>query len=95
MRKLRSVEVAPTIVSLNESLEDIRLAEMERFRSRLGQLTPAQERALEGLTKGLINKIAHQPIVELKQMADHPEGARFVEFVRRAFKLHHRPKNND
>jgi glutamyl-tRNA reductase len=58
-------------------------------------LTPAQEQALEGLTKGLINKIAHQPIVELKQMADHPDGTRFVEFVRRAFKLHHRPKNHD
>ncbi len=95
MRKLKSVEVAPTIVSLNQSLEEIRVAELERFRSRLGQLTPAQEQALEGLTKGLINKIAHQPIIELKQMADHPEGARFVEFVRRAFRLHHRPKNND
>lgn len=93
MRRMKSVEVAPTIVSLNESLEDIRVSELERFRSRLGDLTPAQEKALEGLTKGLINKIAHQPIVELKQMADHPDGTRFVEFVRRAFKLHHRPKN--
>ena len=93
MRRLKSVEVAPTIVSLNESLESIRISEMERFRSRLGHLSPTQQQALDGLTKGLINKIAHQPIVEMKQMADHPDGTRFVEFVRRAFKLHHRSRN--
>jgi glutamyl-tRNA reductase len=93
MHRLKSVEVAPTIVSLNESLERIRVGEMERFRSRLGDLSPTQQQALDGLTRGLINKIAHQPIVEMKQMADHPDGTRFVEFVRRAFKLHHRSRN--
>ncbi len=95
MRRLRSVEVAPTIVSLNRSLETIRQAELERFRSRLGDLSPSQQQALDGLTKGLMNKVAHAPIVELKQMADHPEGARFVEFVRRVFRLHHHRHKQD
>ena len=87
MERLKSREVAPTIVSLQEQLEQVRLSELERVRGRLGALTPQQEEALDALTRGIINKIAHGPITELRKHAGHPHGIHVVDYVRRFFRL--------
>ncbi len=88
VQRLKTHQVAPTIVSLQDRLERLRRAELERHRSKLGSLTPQQEEAIEALTRGMINKIAHSPISQMKQLASHPDGLHFVEFVKRAFNLH-------
>ncbi len=85
--RLKQREVAPTIVSLQQQLECIRAAELERVRSRLGGLTPQQEEALEALTRGIVNKIAHGPISELRRNAADPNGLPYLEVVRRVFRL--------
>lgn len=85
--RLKAREVAPTIVSLQEQLEQIRQAELARYRARLGSLTPEQEQALEALTRGIVNKIAHGPIAELRRQAARPEGLEAIEVIRRAFRL--------
>ena len=87
MHRLKTHEVAPTIVSLQSELEDLRRAEVNRFRAKLGPLDPEQEKALESLTRSIINKIAHPPISEMKKLASHPDGLHFVQFVKRAFNL--------
>ena len=87
VHRLKTHEVAPTIVSLQSELDDLRRAEIERFRSKLGTLDPQQEKALEALTRSIVNKIAHPPITEMKKLASHPDGLHFVEFVKRAFNL--------
>jgi len=87
MHRLKTHEVKPTIISLNEELDRMRRAEIERFRSKLGELTPQQEQAIEALTTGLMKKVAHHPITNMKKLANHPNGIEFVEFVRRAFNL--------
>jgi glutamyl-tRNA reductase len=87
MHRLKTHEVRPTIVSLQEQLESVRVAEIDRFRAKLGPLTPEQERALDSLTRSMINKIAHPPISQMKQLASHPDGLHFIEFVKRAFNL--------
>jgi glutamyl-tRNA reductase len=84
---LRGAQLGPTIASLQGHLEELRVAEIERFRGKLGGLTPEQEQAVEALTRGILNKVAHQPITEMKRMAGHPDGSRYVEFVRRTFNL--------
>jgi len=87
VHRLKTHEVAPTIVSLQSELDDLRRAEIQRFRSKLGTLDPQQEKALEALTRSIVNKIAHAPITEMKKLASHPDGLHFVEFVKRAFNL--------
>ena len=87
LRRLRGAQLGPTIASLQKQLEDMRQAEVERFRAKLGPLSPDQEKALEALTRGMMNKVAHHPITEMKQMAGHPDGRRYIEFVRRTFNL--------
>ena len=87
--RLQAREVAPTIVSLQEQLEQLRQAEVERVRGKLGALTAQQEEAIEALTRGIVNKIAHGAISELRKNAGHPHGLHLVETIRRLFRLDH------
>ncbi len=85
--RLQTLEVVPTIVSLQDHLETIRQAEIDRVRGRLGHLSPEQELAVDALTHGIINKIMHTPISTLKTAARDSEATTIVETVRRLFNL--------
>jgi glutamyl-tRNA reductase len=85
MARLKVAEVAPLIVGLQDQLEQIRVGEMERVRHKYGPFTPQQEEALESLTRGIVNKIAHGPISEIRSHAGHPEGAHVIAAIRKAF----------
>jgi glutamyl-tRNA reductase len=85
--RLRAKEMGPTIANLQQQLEAIRQGEVERMRGKLGNLTPQQEQALEAVTKGIINKIAHAPITELRRHAENPNGIHLVEVIRKVFRL--------
>ena len=85
--RLQSREVVPTIVSLQEQLESMRVNEVARMRKKFGALSPEQEEALEALTRSIINKIAHGPISELRKQASAPEGRYFVTTIRKVFRL--------
>jgi glutamyl-tRNA reductase len=86
--RLHTLDVVPTIVSLQDHLETIRQAEIDRVRGRMGTLTPDQEMAVEALTRGIINKVMHTPITTLKTAAKESEVTTIVDVVRRLFNLH-------
>jgi glutamyl-tRNA reductase len=85
--RLKTREVVPTIVGLQDQLEQMRAAELARMRGKFGALTPEQEQALEALTKSLINKVAHGPISELRRRASDPDGHQFIAAIRKVFRL--------
>jgi glutamyl-tRNA reductase len=87
MQRLQQRGAAPLIVSLQQQLEATRLAEMERLRSRMATLTPEQRDLVDALTRGILNKIAHGPISELRRLAASPDGADGLDALRRAFRL--------
>ena len=58
---------------------------MERYSSRLGSLTLEQRQAVEALTRGILNKILHGPITELKSGAGQPEHVALVSLIRKIF----------
>ena len=93
--RLQTLDVVPTIVSLQEHLETIRQAEIDRVRGRLGPLSPEQELAIEALTRGIINKIMHTPISTLKTAAREPEATTVVDIVRRLFNLQEKKKDDN
>jgi glutamyl-tRNA reductase len=72
---------------LQDHLETIRQAEIDRVRGRLGRLDPEQELAVEALTRGIINKVMHTPITALKVAARDPEATTVIDLVRRLFNL--------
>jgi glutamyl-tRNA reductase len=85
--RLQTLDVVPTIVSLQDHLETIRQAEIDRVRGRLGTLSPEQELAVETLTRGIVNKIMHTPVTTLKTAAREAEATTLVDVVRRLFNL--------
>jgi glutamyl-tRNA reductase len=87
MARLKVAEVTPLIVGIQEQLEQIRAGEIDKARRKFGPFTPEQEQAIEMLTRGIINKIAHGPISELRNHAGQPEGAHVVAAIRKAFHL--------
>jgi glutamyl-tRNA reductase len=86
MAWLSSLEIAPTIVDLRRRLHAIGEEELRRFRSRLGGLSPDQEKALGEMTEGLVNKLLHHPIQALKRAAANGGGER-LSFLREIFGL--------
>jgi glutamyl-tRNA reductase len=90
-QRAQTAEVVPTIVSLQQHLETLRQAELDRVRGRLGTLSPEQEMAVEALTRGIINKIMHTPITTLKSAARDPESTTVVDVVRKLFNLRAEP----
>jgi glutamyl-tRNA reductase len=85
--RMQTLSVVPTIVSLQEQLETIRQAEIDRVRGRLGKLTPEQELAVEAMTRGIVNKVLHAPITTLKSAAKDAEATTMIELIRRVFNL--------
>ena len=53
----------------------------------MGSLSPEQEQAVDSLTRGIINKILHEPMTQLKSVAQHPDSLRVVDIVRKVFNL--------
>jgi glutamyl-tRNA reductase len=85
-RRIETLDIVPTLVDLQATAEDIRQAELHRAHSRLQSLTPAQQSAVEALTRGLMNKFLHQPLQALKAAASHGDLAT-VDAIRAAFQL--------
>ncbi len=84
----RSVrEVAPLITALRARGEDVRLGELERFRSRLGALDPETREAIEALSKGIVNKLLHDPTVVVKDAAGTARGELYADALAALFEL--------
>lgn len=87
LQRLRTHEAAPAIVALNARLEEIRLGELERYRAKLRGLSPEERAAVEALTRGIVNKVAHHPIRQVKRSAADPRSSITVEDIERVFGL--------
>ncbi len=81
---MRTRQIGPVIQTLQESLERLRAAEVERVRGKLGNLTQQQEQAIEQLTRGIVNKIAHGPIAALRRNAG---DSSVIDRIRNIFRL--------
>ncbi len=87
LKRLASRDVVPTIVALEDRLNQIRAAELDRYQGKLAGMTPEQREVVDALTRGMMNKILHGPITELKSGAGEPESATLVKLISKIFGL--------
>lgn len=67
----RSLETVPTISCLRDKIELIREQELEKALSRLGsEFSEKHQDVIESLTRGIVNKILHDPMVQLRAQQD-------------------------
>lgn len=77
---LRILDKGETLGLLRQKMHDSARNEIERFRPRLGALTPEQEAIIEQLLLSTINKIAHPIFYALRR--SHEAGAtEFAEIL--------------
>jgi glutamyl-tRNA reductase len=85
--RLRDVEVIPTIVSLRERLESIRLAELKRAVARVPDATAETHAAMEALSSAIVNKILHAPVTKLRESSRAGAGRSWTTLVQELFGL--------
>lgn len=84
----RSQETTSTIVSLRNKMESIRSQELEKALSRLGtDFTEKHQAIVEALTVGIINKILHHPMEQLKMQRDLESRQQAMEALQLLFNL--------
>jgi len=84
---LGTLAVAPTIIDLTNKAEEIRAAELKRSLARLGPLSEEQIEALDILTRSLMQKMLHDPILFIKHAGHRDRKDRYVELARKLFNL--------
>jgi len=85
---LHTLSVKPIIMDLKKQAEQIREQELQRARRRLGaELSDIDSEVLEELTRRIINKMLHSPIVHLRKHAGDEMAASFPTTVRTLFGL--------
>ena len=80
-------EVAPLIAALHGRSDEIRDSELDRFTSRLQDLSPKEREAVEALVQGIIGKMLYRPTVRLKDAAGTARGERLADALRDLFDL--------
>jgi glutamyl-tRNA reductase len=80
-------EVAPLVSALRSRGEDVRLAELERFRSKLGGVDARTAEAIEALTRGIVAKLLHEPTVRVKEAAGGARGELYADALSALFDL--------
>ncbi len=83
-----SLEAVPVINKLRSDLELIRKEELQKALSRMGPDFSARERkVVEALTKGIINKILHTPVTQLRSPQSRQERQISLKIVEKLFSL--------
>ena len=78
---------APVIASLRARAESLRVAELERHRAQLADLTEEEWEHVDAATRAALAKMLHEPTMLLKETAGTPRGERLVEALRILFDL--------
>jgi glutamyl-tRNA reductase len=81
----RAARLAPLIEALRERGEEVRAGELRRLASRLAHLAERDRETVEALTRGIVNKILHDPIVRVKDLSGR--GAEHAKALAELFGL--------
>ena len=85
---VRSLETVPTISCLRSKVEDIRTQELEKALSRLGsEFAEKHQEVIEALSRGIVNKILHEPMVQLRAEQDIEARRRCLKSLQMLFDL--------
>ena len=84
----RSRETVPTICCLRQKIETIREQELEKALSRLGsEFTQKHQDTVEALSRGIVNKILHEPMVQLRTQRDIEDRHLALQTLQKLFAL--------
>jgi len=86
-KRIAAQDAVPTIVELQQRLETIRNAELEKCLRRVGPVTAEQREAIEMMTTQMVNKILHYPILQLREAEEPQDRESLRKTIRKIFGL--------
>ncbi len=91
---VESLDYDEVVKKLRLMAEQIRRREVARFkRSYSDKVDEDVMEGVERLTRALLNKILHEPTINIKLFMEHPEGDMYIELLKRIFKIEHSKKD--
>lgn len=92
----RSLETVSTISCLRDKMETIRTQELEKALSRLGsEFAERHQEVIEALTRGIVNKILHDPMVQLRAQQDIEARRKAMQALQVLFNLETEPQSGE
>jgi glutamyl-tRNA reductase len=83
----REARLVPTIRALRARADQVRQRELAKAARQLSGLDEQQRAAVEAVTRGLVNKLLHDPMVRGKALAARPDGDLYVAALRELYGL--------
>jgi glutamyl-tRNA reductase len=80
----RSLALGPAIAELREWAESIREREVEKM-TRKQELTDEQRAEVDKLTKGIVNKLLHRPMTQIRELVRGTDGQVYLEAFQEIF----------
>lgn len=81
---VQQMDLSPTIAQLSKKFESIRRGEIQRH---FPKSDASQREALDALTKAIVNKILHDPILLMKTEEVKEGAPKYSEILRKLFRL--------
>ncbi|MGQ0577042.1 MAG: glutamyl-tRNA reductase [Pseudonocardia sp.] len=83
----RSAEVTPTVTALRRRACEVIDAELLRLASRLPDLDPEVRAEFARSVRRVVDKLLHTPTVQVKRLAEGPDGSSYAAALRELFEL--------
>lgn len=83
----RSAEVTPTVTALRRRASEVIDAELLRLSSRLPDLDPVVREEFARTVRRVVDKLLHTPTVQIKRLAEGPDGDSYAQALRELFEL--------
>lgn len=83
----RSAAVTPTVTALRRRASEVIDAELLRLTSRLPDLEPRVRAEFARTVRRVVDKLLHTPTVQIKRLAEGPDGGSYAAALRELFEL--------
>ncbi|WP_196593661.1 glutamyl-tRNA reductase [Pectinatus sottacetonis] len=87
IERFRYLSFRPVMVLLTDKADRIRRREVKRAMNKLEDITPAQEKAVENMSKMIVRKLLREPMSKLNSSAGTPQEKFYIEAMKKLFKL--------
>ncbi len=86
-RWLNGLKVVPTIVKLKKRFEDIKDTEVKKALFKFEHVSERERKIIEAMASGIISKILHDPLTNLKKESSTSLGALYMDSLQQLFEL--------
>ena len=80
-------EAAPLVTALRTRAEELRQAEVDKLRTKIGDVDTATWEAIDAVTRSVVNKLLHEPTMRIKDAAGTARGDLYADALSELFAL--------